>query len=293
MSDPIDPTTKQLPSNTIKPFADYWDQGGSPYMTNSSLGQATGNEIQSGDCNCTGTQDQFCEVDTTVYKMKIPIGLRSQSQKVEDKSLLQSGCQREDVRNYLQYRYPSGPFNLDQYTFNNELVGGYPARLTDEVASLCAGGEKLEEGEYLRTDSKRMNEVDWVGGWAERGASNECSLFLNDADKENDCTRDCNDIYYTVETDWPTFCQLGDYIQSESECRDQCVNVIAPTASSVNGNYCHFAKDRICSKQRVPYHDQSETSKKYVHILKRGDGTEQRNRSIILGYKDRVLAFYS
>jgi len=293
--------TNFIPFDTVRAFADFWDSSFNTYRTNldTGLGVASGNEIEFGDCDCSGVGNNQCDIDTKVYKMKVPIGVKSKSRTRYDAPGISDGCRTGIERNFLEYR--RDPFHLNEFTFDDQLLSGYPSRMTDEVATLCAGGYRLGKDQYLKTDSERMNEVNYSSGWVPTNKSNECALFFNNADKENGSTcesglngRDCNDSYYTVSADWPAFCQMGDYIETTPECVDQCKNIVSPTAvPDEGGNYCHFAKDRICSKQRVPYHDPTKESLKYVNILKRGSGIVQQNRSIVLGYKDRVLAFYT
>jgi hypothetical protein len=294
---------------TVRPFADLWDDNFQSYRTDidddsNGLGQASDDEIEQYYCVDCGCFFCTCDIDTTVYKMKLPLGLNLFTRVAE--SAGRDNCEKKEgpggVRNEMEYgKYP---FNQSSYLFNNEVVGGYPMKLTEEVATLCAGGSQLGKDQYLNTETKRMNEVDFSYSllnnpiWNETGASTECSLYFNDAEKTNNvgaCYNalgdNCNDGFYTVAADFPTLCQMGDYIETVDECIDRCDGATKPNIN--NPNYCHFAKDRICSKQRVPYHDPTKESLKYVNIVKRGTGIQNRNRSIIMGYKDRVLAFYS
>jgi len=116
----------------------------------------------------------------------------------------------------------------------------FPQRLTDDVASNCAGGSALSYEDYPSTVNKRA--------YNNNGATTDKCFIGTSSSRRNDV-----DNYTQGGVHYPVFCQLGDYVETNQECKNQCNNVVAKDPNSVISepdNYCNFAKDRLCGKQK-------------------------------------------
>lgn len=116
----------------------------------------------------------------------------------------------------------------------------FPQRLPEDVATNCAGGSEFthdfvdRENNYpTLTKSRPFNQFDG-------GKTDKC--FIGNKHTNRQDLEDCiiSGVHY------PSFCQLGDYIETQKECRDQCKGTRSLDGTST---YCHFAKDRLCGKQ--------------------------------------------
>lgn len=73
---------------------------------------------------------------------------------------------------------------------------------------------------------------------------------------------------------YPSYCQLGDYIDTNKECELQCK---FSKGSDLEKNYCNFAKDRLCGVQKGdPLKQKRVFTNKTINIL-------GRDRTIKLG----------
>lgn len=103
--------------------------------------------------------------------------------------------------------------------------GAKPEQLPDDISTHCSGGANLGYNQTLPNTPEGNSCV--YGGNMSTGDDERCFI---------------SGIQY------PVFCQLGDYIETQSECRNQCQDVTS-TDSVIDRNYCNYAYDRLCSKQ--------------------------------------------
>lgn len=120
----------------------------------------------------------------------------------------------------------------------------FPRRIPENIATDCAGGSnsiyeapnfetiddlvELSNGQTIRYDDI------WPA------TTNKCFVGQESAVANVEgCLK--GGVHY------PTFCQLGDYVETVPECKQQCASSI--TAFGEQDTYCHFAKDRLCGKQ--------------------------------------------
>jgi len=124
-----------------------------------------------------------------------------------------------------------GPPNCTTNKFHTTFIypsknfTGSPERLTDDMATNCAGGSNLGSRQFLKYDN----------------GTKECKIF-GGASSQFDMLQGG--------TQWPVLCQMGDYIQSVNDCVLQCNDSKYDVANldPVENNYCHFAKERMCGK---------------------------------------------
>ncbi len=111
-----------------------------------------------------------------------------------------------------------------------------PEKLTDEIATNCAGGSSLDYDELLRYD--------------DGGVDTSCSIVTEDRFNRPvpfEYSLSSNTAETQGGVHYPTLCQMGDYVSTVSECETQCEG-ISPNPKGVGDNYCHFAKNRLCGK---------------------------------------------
>lgn len=111
-----------------------------------------------------------------------------------------------------------------------------PEKLTDEIATNCAGGSSLDYDELLRYD--------------DGGVDTSCSIVTEDRFNRPvpfEYGIRSNTAVTQGGVHYPTLCQMGDYVSTVSECKTQCEG-ISPNPDGVGDNYCHFAKNRLCGK---------------------------------------------
>lgn len=118
-------------------------------------------------------------------------------------------------KSHSVYQYPSSRF----------LNG--PTRLTDDMATNCAGGSNLGPVQFLKYDN----------------GNKECKIF-------GSVPASHGGVYDSVQggTQFPVLCQMGDYIETVSDCKLQCADNDVANLDPVENNYCHFAKERLCGK---------------------------------------------
>jgi len=130
-------------------------------------------------------------------------------------------------------RTPTGSWGT--LTDNSSCNGGThyfhksPQKLTDDIATNCAGGSALGYNQFLRD-----------------GNNKSCS-FLERITNDNFIRVKSSQSRSKGGVHYPTFCQMGDYVSTVPECVDQCKD-ISPNPEGVGDNYCNFAKNRLCGK---------------------------------------------
>lgn len=105
----------------------------------------------------------------------------------------------------------------------DNLVYNQGQKLSDQLATNCAGGSSLTWGKYPTYDGDKSCSIDKPSVYREN---------------EENCIQ--GGIHY------PTFCQLGDYVVTQGKCREQCANV----KSTAGNSYCNWSYDRLCGKKR-------------------------------------------
>lgn len=104
-------------------------------------------------------------------------------------------------------------------TVTNRLMAPFK-KLDDSAATNCAGGSSDMQNENLPED---------------------CYTGTTKANNEN------GENCFASGINYPTFCQLGDYVDTVQACKDQCKG--SNSLDNAN-NYCNFALDRLCGKKK-------------------------------------------
>lgn len=126
-------------------------------------------------------------------------------------------------------------WNFGQYKGKN----GYPPRVPSEVAIGCSGGSSLGQDQYAKT----LNNFQIDHGSGKK--SNKCFLgpeTINEEDKV---------VCVQSGVDWDTFCQLGDNIFTNEECKKRCKDKKEGEGST---NYCNYALDRMCATKKDEFY---------------------------------------
>ena len=120
------------------------------------------------------------------------------------------------------------------FVYGEGNYSGLGKKLNDDTATNCAGGSSLMYTKFLNRDSvyKYNNSVGIQTQQCYFGAPT-----LNDEIQEN-CV--------VAGVHWPTFCQMGDYVSTNSTCKANCSNVRSTDPNKET--YCHWAFDRLCGK---------------------------------------------
>ena len=116
--------------------------------------------------------------------------------------------------------------------------GDFPERLNDDTATNCAGGSLYSYNEYPTRDSTYRFERN------NNSKTNKC--FIGTANSRENDEENC----ITAGIHYPTFCQLGDNVEFDFNCRAQCTS---SRANDGKNNYCNFALDRVCGKTTKDY----------------------------------------
>lgn len=148
----------------------------------------------------------------------------------------------KDGHNILKYGCDEN--NKDKITTVGWNQGEYKGKnwdpkIPDEIATGCSAGSDNRRGEYVRADGGYQIPHDYKENIPK---DDRCFLGTNDIKQKDSilCTKS--------EVDWPTFCQLGDFIESQPECNTRCVNVVEDNKTNEN-QYCHDAYERYCEKK--------------------------------------------
>lgn len=125
-------------------------------------------------------------------------------------------------------------WNFGDYQYSTKM----PEKLPDEVATGCAGGANLGRDSYVKTlNGFQINNTN------DNNSSDICYVGAN-MKQPNKIT--C----LNSSVDWPTFCQMGDYISSVPKCTQNCYSVPYDDNAIPDNSlkYCQFARERYCSK---------------------------------------------
>ena len=113
--------------------------------------------------------------------------------------------------------------------FGDWSGGDFPHRLDDTIATDCAKTGNSTRSHKESNDRDNRTTGCWIG---RRHAKGE--------DDEENCVKSG--------VQWPVFCQLGDYVGTQSKCKSDCGNT---SSNSGNTNTpCNFALDRLCGKTK-------------------------------------------
>lgn len=133
-----------------------------------------------------------------------------------------------------KFNPPCGTNFVDKMVYGEGEYTGpqFPERLTDDVATNCAGGSGLTFNEYPTTkEDNFINKKDAF-------TTKQC-FYGNRTPQQN------KDQCLKGGVQYPVFCQLGDYVATNPKCAQQCSGVKSDTD---NPNYCNYAYDRLCGK---------------------------------------------
>lgn len=112
-------------------------------------------------------------------------------------------------------------------------------KVPDEVATGCSGGSSKGRGSYVNTSNGFKIQNNFKN---DTGTSEGCWLGTDTVKTPN------KTFCYQSEVDWPTFCQLGDNLYSDSTCKTNC-NVKEGSTPS-DKKYCDYAYERLCAKKK-------------------------------------------
>jgi hypothetical protein len=118
----------------------------------------------------------------------------------------------------------------NRFDYPSDVLG---EKLSDDTATRCAGGSSLGYHEFLTKDSK--TNIDNTSDIT----SNECIVGSVSVSRPN--IENC----FVSGIQYPVFCQMGDYIATNDECKRQCDN---STSLNNANNYCNWSYDRLCGK---------------------------------------------
>lgn len=113
----------------------------------------------------------------------------------------------------------------------------FPEKLPDEVATGCAGGGKSLRGKFPKTlngykiknSSGKYSDECYVGTPRIKGIANASMCLRSDISK-------------------PTFCQMGDYLESTQLCKRDCD--YKENTLPLDKQYCNLAYERLCQKRK-------------------------------------------
>lgn len=191
-------------------------------VTCHDLTELDGREKDETNYNFTSSGGAFQSSRGVYSSGRVPIGGWAK--------VIDGDCNTGSVTNELYYGSPG--FH-DNSTF-------FPRRITDDVATNCSGGSKknfLPTGDptfYNQTVNPRRIDQNSTA------TTFDCYVGRQSATRQN--TENC----YKAGVHYPSFCQLGDYIETISTCKNDCSSV---NSNDLNPNYCNFALDRLCAKQ--------------------------------------------
>jgi hypothetical protein len=144
-------------------------------------------------------------------------------------------------------------WNFGDYANNNN----WPVKVPEAVATGCSGGSTSIQDIFPRTTDfkiKKDYRSNFTNEWLYHPANSNKSL--DKADIDNGCwlgpdiiaKSQGKDVCLTGEVDWPTFCQLGDFISTKAECQQQCGNV--KEGHEGDKTYCDYGYERLCTKRK-------------------------------------------
>lgn len=111
----------------------------------------------------------------------------------------------------------------------------FPQRMSDFISTECSGGSEYSNvyNEYTKTTKniKNNNNGD---------ESNQCFIGIPQVEVNDGERCLVGGVHY------PSFCQLGDYINTQEKCQDHCKGTRSLDPLKT---FCHYAKDRLCGKQ--------------------------------------------
>jgi hypothetical protein len=144
-------------------------------------------------------------------------------------------------------------WNFGDYANTNT----WPARVPEAVATGCSGGSSNGQNSFPHTTDFKIRksfQPEITNEWLYHPANSNKSLDKNDIDYGCWLGPDIitksqgKDVCLTGEVDWPTFCQLGDFISTKAECQQQCGNV--KEGHEGDKTYCDYGYERLCTKRK-------------------------------------------
>lgn len=242
--------------------------------------------------------------DSVIKDALVPIGARGQTFRMIGKADNNDSSTKnaDDILIYWKDNL-SGTNTIDNNFLSQRIVEVTP-KLTNEVSSLCAGGQELTSNNWLKTDNDIKNSYD-VCNNTSSSKNNNCyyelkNIYVTDkpsddytclqgsrkygykdyyAQRSSDASESISNVYFRGSVDRSTFCQMGDYIDTENDlCANPCSDVKDYTSGT---DWCRWSKEKLCSKQIYEYegadYDKNDPGNNqdkkdkfdYINVLKR------------------------
>jgi len=147
-------------------------------------------------------------------------------------------------------------FTNDSCTGVGKTIHSNTQNVSEDVATYCARGSGLGNESYPLSQIDRQVGQDNSGNNYTSGQSGTSTYDQNEigGPKRHKCfvgdfdTTDVNGGDYGClkgGVHYPTFCQLGDYVETQANCKSQCLGV---KDTDTTRTYCHNALRRLCQK---------------------------------------------
>ena len=183
--------------------------------------------VNCGNCDAYPEHDDYGKAGP-ISSVKVPIGL---------KVVLQPG----EADNLHDKKFKCTSHNSTQVGWNYGDFRGsnWPARVPKDVAIGCSWGNSMRQNKFPKT----TNNFKFKRSSDGRNEHSECWLG-------SDIIKSARKTMCTIGTvDWPTYCQLGDFVDSQEGCRNQCRDVKEDMVPG-DKKHCEYALDRLCRTRK-------------------------------------------